>query len=68
MLLQFRKTADHERILEVGRNHVLKQVHVICAKLSQALVHQAPKITVTFATVVLHRHKSETKNVVKRQK
>lgn len=52
MLLQFRETADHESVLEVRGYHVLKQVHVTCAELAEALVHQATQFAVTFAPVI----------------
>jgi hypothetical protein len=39
VLLQLRETADHEGVLEVGSDHLLEQVHVVGAKLTEALVH-----------------------------
>ena len=69
MLLQFRETADHESVLEVRGYHVLKQVHVTCAELAEALVHQATQFAVTFAPVILHNSDSQKRDkpVVKRQ-
>ena len=69
MLLQFGETADHEGVLEVRGNHVLKQVHVTCAELTEALVHQATQFAVTFAPIFLHNSDTQKRDkpVVKRQ-
>ena len=53
VLLELGETADHKGVLEVRRDHLLEELHVVCAELAEALVHQAAEIAVTVATVVL---------------
>ena len=53
MLLKLGEAADHESVLEVGGDHLLKQIHVVRAKLAEALVHYAAEITVSLAAIFL---------------
>lgn len=53
MLLQFGKAADHERVFEVGCDHLLEQLHVVRAELAEALVHVAAELAVALAAIVL---------------
>lgn len=52
MLLQFGKAADHERVFEVGCDHLLEQLHVVRAELAEALVHVAAELAVALAAIV----------------
>ena len=54
MLLQLREAADHERVLEVRRHQALQKLHIISAKLTEALVHRAAEFAIAFAAVVLN--------------
>ena len=63
VLLELGQAVDHDGVLEVRCDHALQQVHVICAKLTQAFVHQAAQVTVSLAAIRLkdprlkHTHK-----------
>lgn len=53
VLLELGQAVDHDGVLEVRCDHALQQVHVICAKLTQAFVHQAAQVTVSLAAIRL---------------
>ena len=55
MLLELGEAANHESVLKVRCNHLLKQNHVVRTELAKALVHYAAKITVSLAAVVLQK-------------